>query len=82
MRTYTHDAALFNAILNNGAVLKLNRQEEIVTHTKSELGGFLQKIRADEPELQFRSTRCCPQMNVWLWPELILNFLNSFSKIM
>lgn len=37
------DAALFNAILNNDAVLKLSRQEQIVTHTKSELVSFYKK---------------------------------------
>lgn len=44
MDAHTHaDAALLNVILNSNAVLKLNRQEEIVTHTKSELVGFYKR---------------------------------------
>ncbi|MES2455959.1 MAG: hypothetical protein V4594_10475 [Bacteroidota bacterium] len=37
------DAALFNAIMNNNAQLKLNRHDEVVMHTKSELVNFYKK---------------------------------------
>jgi hypothetical protein len=41
---HTHaDAALFNAILNSNAVVKLNRQDQVVEHTKSELVSFCRK---------------------------------------
>ncbi|WP_285056027.1 hypothetical protein [Pedobacter ginsengisoli] len=42
---HTHaDAALFNAILNSSAILKLNRQDEVVTHTKSQLVTFYKRV--------------------------------------
>ena len=42
---HTHaDAALFNAILNSSAILKLNRQDEVVTHTKSQLVAFYKRL--------------------------------------
>jgi len=37
------DAAMFNAILHTGAQLKLNRQGEVVMHSKSELVNFYKK---------------------------------------
>lgn len=44
VNAHTHgDAALFNAILNGNAVIKLNRRDQIVTQTKSELVGFCKK---------------------------------------
>lgn len=38
-----NDAALFNKILHEGALLKVNKQEEIVKHTKKELIRFYKK---------------------------------------
>jgi len=37
------DAQLFNLILSQGAMLKMNRGDEVITHTKNELISFYKK---------------------------------------
>ena len=39
----SNDAVLYNQILNDGAVLKVNRQDRVVQHTKKELINFYKK---------------------------------------
>ena len=38
-----NDAVLYNQILNDGALLRVNRQDQIVKHTKKELISFYKK---------------------------------------